>query len=328
MILPYSVRLACLCFASFFAVQLTVMSLTWCGAEYADRIARRYRPRTAARILFMMRIGPAAAAVFVVLFFCVPSYLWLEPAATNERVSLLFCAAGVIGAWLCANSLFRAARATMQTRLYAHKLLGTARELFVPEVQAPALILEDETSTLAMTGVLWPKLLISRRVLEALSNEQLEVALSHERAHCKSRDNFKRFLFLLAPEFAPFATSFRKIERAWRRVSEWAADDAAAQDDPMRSVALAGALVRVARISAVPKLSPICTMLVPGRADLVERVERLLNPRKRNESESSRFPLTRLMLGVGTLLGFASALELLRPGTLLAVHNALERLIH
>ena len=96
MILPYSVRLACLCFASFFAVQLTVMSLTWCGAKYADRIARRYRPRTAARILFMMRIGPAAAAVFVVLFFCVPSYLWLEPAATNERVSLLFCAAGVI----------------------------------------------------------------------------------------------------------------------------------------------------------------------------------------------------------------------------------------
>ena len=328
MILPYSVRLACLCFASLFAVQLAVGSVAWYAAKYADVIARKYRPRTAARILFLMRLAPASAAVLVVLLLCLPSYLWLEPAATNERVGLIFCAAGVIGAWLCARSLFRAVRATIQTMFYARRCLGTARELFVPEVQAAALILEDETSTLAMAGLLRPRLLISRRVLEALSNEQLEMALSHERAHCKSRDNFKRFLFLLAPELAPFATSFRKIERAWRRVSEWAADDAAAQDDPMRSVALAGALVRVARINAAPKLSPICTMLVPGRADLVERVERLLNPRKRNEREPSRFLLTRLVLGAGTLFGLASALELLRPGTLLAVHNALERLIH
>ena len=328
MILPYFVRLACLCFASFFAVQLAVGSVAWYTTKYADLIARKYRPRTAARILFVLRVGPAVSAALVVLLLCLPSYLWLEPAATNERVGVIFCAAGVIGAWLCARSLFRAVRAAMETMLYARKRLGTARELFVPEVQASALILEDETSTLAMAGLLRPRLLISRRVLEALSIEQLEVALSHERAHCKSRDNFKRFLFLLAPEFAPFAKSFRKIERAWRRVSEWAADDAAAQGDPMRSVALAGALVRVARISAVPKLSPICTMLVPGRADLVERVERLLNPRKRNERELSRFPLTRLVLGAGTLLGFASAVELLRPGTLLAIHNALERLIH
>jgi beta-lactamase regulating signal transducer with metallopeptidase domain len=328
MILPYFVRLACLCFATFLAVQLAVGPVAWCAARYADVIARKYRPRTAARILFLMRLGPTAAAALAVLLLCVPSYLWLEPAATNERVGLLFCSAGVIGACLCAHSLFRATRAMMQTMLYAHKCVGTARELFVPEVQAPALILEDETSTLAMTGLLWPRLLISRRVLEVLSNEQLEVALSHERAHCKSRDNFKRFLFLLAPELAPFAMSFRKIERAWRRVSEWAADDAAAQGDPMRSVALAGALVRVARISAVPKLSPICTMLVPGRADLVERVERLLNPRKQSGNALGRFPTKRLALGAGALCSVACTLALLRPVALLAVHNALERLIH
>ncbi|HET9400224.1 MAG TPA: M56 family metallopeptidase [Candidatus Acidoferrales bacterium] len=191
---------------------------------------------------------------------------------------------------------------------------------------ATATVVSGQNVTLAMAGLFRPQILVSRKVLADLSAEQLDAALNHERAHRRSMDNFKRLILMLCPEFAPFRRAFGRLEAEWRRVSEWAADDAASAGDPDKAVALAEALVRVARISASEQLSPLCSTLVPGRADLAERVERLLNPQA--AIVSGPLPWKRIALPASVVFTLALILIISRPTTLQFVHDLLERMTH
>lgn len=325
MTLPYLVRLACLCFASFFAAQLFIGAPVWAASQYSEKIARNFRPAVAARLLFILRLAPLCGGLFVVLALCLPSYLWLEPAATNERVGITFCVAAALGAWLCTRSVIRAAGAAVNSIRFARKCQRAGTELKMAGVSSPATIVDGHNPALAMAGLFRARILISRRLFAELSPEQLEVAVNHELAHRNSRDNFKRLLLMLSPEFAPFKSAFQEIERGWRRVSEWAADDAASGEDPEKAVALAEALLRVVRIGASAQLSPLCSTLLPGRADLAERVERLLNPR---QLKPMRVPWKRVIAPTCAVCIAGLTLILSRPMTLHVVHEFMERLIH
>ena len=326
MMLPYLLRLACLCFASFFAAQILIGTLLFGLAHWSATISKSFRAGVAARILLFARIAPLCAGVFVVLALCVPSYVWLEPIATNERVGLLFCAAGALGAWLSVQALSRACSAATRSIRFA-RACSTAGEVMTLSVPAAtATVVSEQNVTLAMAGLFRPQLLVSRKVLDDLSTEQLDVALRHELAHRRSMDNFKQLLVMLSPEFAPFQRAFRRLEAEWRRVSEWAADDAASAGDPSKAVALAEALLRVARIAATEQLSPLCSTFVPGRADLAERVERLLNPQP--PILSGPLPWKRIAAPFSVVFTLALILIVSRPATLHFVHELLERMTH
>src|SRR5262249_15113073 len=102
-----------------------------------------------------------------------------------------------------------------------------------------AIFVDSDAPLLVLTGIFRARLVISGGVLQALSNEQLEVALRHEHAHCVSRDNLKRLLLLLIPDTFPFAPGFSLLEQAWAKLSEWAADDEAVRGDLQRALSLA-----------------------------------------------------------------------------------------
>ena len=93
MILLYLPRLACLCLATFFLVHLALGVAAWFLAPAAMRMARRLGAGAAARLLLTLRLFPATASGLVVAGVCVPSYLWLEPRAAAEEVSLAAIAA-------------------------------------------------------------------------------------------------------------------------------------------------------------------------------------------------------------------------------------------
>jgi Zn-dependent protease with chaperone function len=170
-----------------------------------------------------------------------------------------------------------------------------------------------------MSGILRPRLIVSPEVRRALTPEQLEAALDHERAHWVSRDNLKRLLMLLSPGLLPFYSGFTRLERAWGRFTEWAADDAAVAGSAARSVSLAAALVSVARLqtSSPP---PLATSLLGDSPDLAARVHRLLHRAPRRETK----PGSTTALGITSV---ALALVLLNPSTLYLAHRLLERLM-
>ncbi len=301
MTLSYAWRLLCLSGAVFFLIHFAVGAAVALGAPAAICLAERFPPRRAAGFLLGLRLLPAVLAAAVVAAVCVPSYLWLEPNAGVEHVGAACLAAAALGsaAWLFAGA--RAWRAALRS----HRLL------------------RDRQPCLALAGILRPRLIVSPTVRAVLTPEQFETALAHERAHWVSRDNLKRLLLLLAPGLLPFCPGFGRIERAWGRFTEWAADDSAAAGSTRRSLSLAAALVRVARLQTRPVALPLATSLLGEGPDLAARVARLLHPAPRRiAAERSRMPL-----GLAAALALAFGAILFHPATLSAAHQLLERLM-
>jgi BlaR1 peptidase M56 len=326
MILPYLLRLLCLCFASFFVLNVAAGLLVCLWSRSAIRSAESRTPIRAARLLLGLRLLPFALAILFVVGLCVPSYLWLEPTASSERVGLLGGVLGLLGAatWLIplagtAESLFASLRHNRLCRL-------AGQEARLPGEPSPVVLVENEAPLLAMSGLFRPRLLISRSVLQNLSTEELNAALSHEHAHRTSRDNLKRLLLQLAPDIFPFLHPLRTLERTWSQFAEWAADDQATAGDSNRAVSLAAALVQVARMGRGPRLPFLSTSLLACDGDLSARVDRLLETRlviPAPTAEARPAVRTASVLLVGGLLALLAT-----PATLSVVHELLELLLH
>lgn len=325
MILPYLLRLLCLSFASFFLLNAVASQLVQLFSKLAVRRAERKTARVAARLLLALRLLPFAIATLFVIALCVPSYLWLEPSATTEQVGVLCVIFGMLGAATWLLSVARAARVLV--RSYRHNRQLACEGLEAPlQGRASAIVVNRAAPILAMSGLFRPRLLISRSILQALSSDELAVALSHEQAHRLSRDNAKRLLLLLAPDVVPFVRPFRQVEAEWSKLAEWAADDHAVQGDSLRAAVLASALVRVARIGAAPMLPELSTSLLACERDLSARVTRLLMTAPVTHRRARRPPLSRLRSSC--LFAVSIAFLLLAPMLLSSVHELLERFLH
>jgi Zn-dependent protease with chaperone function len=297
--MSYAFRLVCVSLAAFAIVHLATAIAVNAVALRAIRLAERMNARAAARFLLMLRLAPVAASLAIVGVLCVPSYLRFEPHSADEEVGRACLMLAALAAAMCLESGARALRAVRATRRW----------------------LRDRTppNTVALAGLIRPRVMVAESVTGALSAGELEAAIRHERAHAASRDNLKRLAMLAAPRTIPFFPSrFAGIEAAWKKFSEWAADDCAASGDPGRSLALASALIRVARLGAA-QAPPLVTSLVDG--DLTARVDRLLAPVA--EGRPDRWT-------PAILLSAAMALAVLisSPAALPWVHHLLERLIH
>jgi beta-lactamase regulating signal transducer with metallopeptidase domain len=322
----YALRLFCICSATFFFVNALLSFAVKFVSKAAIRVAEKMRPRSASHFLLGVRLLPFALGLSAVLGLCIPSYLWLEPQATAERVGWVFLTFALFGALVCALSIGRAVRAVAVSNRYNRAWLKEGHEDRLTTEDSNAVIVENNVPLLAVAGVYRPRLMISEGVLRSLSAEQLAVALRHEKAHCGSRDNLKRLLLLLVPDAIPFVSSLSSLDREWSKFSEWAADDEAVQGDARRALSLAEALLRVARMGAGPQLSFLHTSLVAADQDLSARVDRLLS------LEPARFeslPWKRFVTGASFLLLSASVAALmLLPATLSSVHRLLELFLH
>ena len=319
MILPYYLRLLCLCLATFFVVHV----MLWLGVRAVSgavvRVAENMRPRSASRFLFALRLAPAVASLFVVVGFCVPSYVWLEPNLAVERVGWVCLLAAVLGAAGWTASLWRGLAALGRTRQFVRRS---------ETASAPAsdlLVVESPTAVMALAGVFRPRLVVSQRVLQALSSEQQEAAFRHEAAHRTSRDNLKKLAVLLTPDALPWLGGLGRLERAWARFTEWAADDEAVDGDQQRALSLASALVLVAKLGVSPVPAYLLVTLLDDDSDLKLRVDRLL--REPACAEKPLAPQVAIGRNLTVVAGSVAVTLLLWPESLGGVHRLLERLV-
>ena len=326
MIVPYLLRLFCLCLAAFFVVHSVVGLAVGAAGSAAVRAAGHMRPRAAGRFLLTLRLLPAALALFVVIGLCVPSYLWLEPETNTEELGSGCLAAAFLAAGLWTMSAVRVARAAVQSARHGRGFRRLRRSTSRSNSRLPIWILDTPAPLLALVGVLRSRIVVSRPVMHALSAGQLAAALRHEEAHQASHDNLKRLLLLLAPGLLPGVRGFHAIERGWARFTEWAADDDAVAGNPHLSVSLASALVRIARMGGVPLPSPLATSFLADSSEISVRGNRLLNPlpappvRRNSAAMAIRAALAALTVGC--------TVSMLHPATLESAHRIIEQLIH
>jgi Zn-dependent protease with chaperone function len=266
------------------AVSLTFFVLLYCLLSALVAVAWRSlkwlhaTEPSLAGLLFSLRVLPLAASVIITFVFVVPSFQLLEPRSINEGMGVMPLALGVCALLLIACGCFRVIAAQSRTSRVVAPWLAGGHPLNVDGgAQTVTFRSRCEAPPLVLVGVRKPRVLVSESTVALLSHDELHIALKHELAHMRSRDNLKKLVFRLCP-FPGMA----RLERAWSLAAELAADDAAVSnlDD---AVDLAAALVKLSRLVPV-EAAPVCTVgFVTG--SISARVTRLL---AWNEAEAGK----------------------------------------
>ena len=244
------------------------VSLSW---RLTAKLWRSFTPSSAADFLFGLRFLPLLGALAITAVYVVPSYLVLEPLHIDEPLGpMLLVLSGVAFAWLISATLRAAAAQRRTSRVLSKWVQGVrAADHGAP---FPVLMLPHQSPILTVAGICAPRVLVSEAAATILTREELDLALRHELAHIRHRDNLKKLLL----RFAGFPAMAR-LESAWLEMSELAADDAAVSDSS-EALDLASALIKLSRFAPVQPHHTVTSALFPGTtASLTRRLTRLFN---------------------------------------------------
>ena len=214
-------------------------------------LLRKFSARTAAEILFVMRIGPPVIAIVSIGAFMIPSYLIYEPHATEEVVSWKLGLLATLSAIGVGLAISRGLRSWLATRSLLRNWLSTSTQIELDGIAIPTYVFQHSFPIIAVVGAFRPRLFIADHVFESLSEEELAAAIAHEYGHLAAHDNFKRAVMRVSRAALLLIPCGRLLDRAWSEASESAADEYAAQQSSFVALNLASALVRIARM--IPK---------------------------------------------------------------------------
>src|ERR1044072_3432101 len=211
-------------------------------------VQRKCSARTAAEILFVMRIGPPVIAIISIGAFMIPSYLIYEPHTTAEVVSWklgLLAALSAIGVGL---AIARGLRSWLATRSLVKNWLASSTTVELDGIDIPTYVFEHSFPIVAVVGAFRPRLFIADHVFESLTEEELAATIAHEYGHLAAHDNFKRAVMRVSRAALLLLPCGRSLDRAWSEASESAAAEHAAERSSLVALNLASALVRIAKM--------------------------------------------------------------------------------
>jgi beta-lactamase regulating signal transducer with metallopeptidase domain len=265
-------------------------------------------PRAAADLLFSLRVFPLAAGLVTSLGLALPSFLLLEPRATDESVggapivlAIVFVGFAVWGLWSVARAQRRTSRAIEQWLRDSTRLdRGDGIPVFQSHRSSP---------TLTVAGVRAPKVIVSDEAASALTPSELGTALRHEMAHVRRYDNLKKLIFRLA--VFPGTSG---LEAAWSQETELAADDAAVSDID-DALDLASALIKISRIGCPTAKTEFTTALLHSSTALTLRINRLFTWNERGQNREPGRPYRAGVVVFGVfVLGLIAAYNSLLGG--------------
>ena len=223
--------------------------------------------RATADLLFAIRIFPLGLALATTLGVALPSFLLLEPHATDEAVGTAPLALAAVFLALAVWGVWGAVRAQRRTSRAMQQWLDGSTRMDSPNA-VPVFRSRQHSPTLTVAGVCAPKVIVSDDAAAVLTPAELNTALRHEIAHVRRYDNLKRLIFRVAA-FPGTAA----LEAAWADQTELAADDAAVSsiDDALD---LASALIKVSRLGII-STAELSRALLHSSTALGLRIRRL-----------------------------------------------------
>ncbi|HEV7502228.1 MAG TPA: M48 family metalloprotease [Vicinamibacteria bacterium] len=232
-------------------------------------------PQTRSSALLTLRFLPVLAAGAVAGGLVMPAYLLLEPANAGERLSPTLVALCLLTFALVLGGLGRGLRAHGATSALVGRWRRSRERVLLPDSSVPAYRVRDAFPAFAVVGIFRPRIYVSAQVLDALTPSELAAGCAHEVAHLVGGDNLKRLLMRSCPDALALLATSRELEREWARAAEAAADDRAARGGEGVALALAGGLVKVARL-APARVDALPMSALHDGSDVDERVRRLV----------------------------------------------------
>lgn len=306
--MTFEARLIVIVLAAFTAATLLATAFVPAAVRHAARVERRRR----ADALFAARLLPVAAGLMTALFALSASFLFER--RDPEPIGLVLPALAACALGLMTAGLAGLTRTVVATRGALARWMRSAEPVELPELTVPAFAIDAPFPLVAVVGALRPRLVIARTVLRACPDDELRAILVHEQHHVERRDNLKRALMSALPDLFSVLPAGRTLRGAWQDAGEDAADDAVERLGTDGRVALAQALVRVARLAAPCTVSDALPASALYRGGGLERrVRRLLAPQ--TPPADHAVPWMRLA-GLTLVLSATLALE--------SVHHVIE----
>jgi hypothetical protein len=284
-----------------------LVALTWrAGFE---------RMRSTSNDLLAMRLLPAAGAGLLTLTVVLPAFLIYEPAHELEEVGPFLVAFVLLALVTCGAGIVRGWRVGVAVRTLLRSC-GPPDRCSTGDGQRVDLI-DIPEPLVAVVGGWRPRIVAAKHVLGACSPEEFREVLAHEAAHVSTRDNLKLLLLLVSPDALAWLPYGATLVARWRAAAELEADERATGSDPRKRVALASALIKVARLSTGTQ-SALPALSMPVALDDVEgRVRQLLSPSPRTASTNT----------IKTLVACASLVPLMAVPLYGLVHLFIEALV-
>ena len=259
------------------AVSLAVFGLLYSAVSLMvscawRHLARACRGRSAtftSGLLFTLRILPFVASVAITLLITLPSFLLLEPEASNEPLGV---APFVLAFGCCVLLVLGTKRAIQAQRRTSRALAAWLKNAtsLRSNSEVPVYRTAEESPALMVAGVCAPKVIVSGAAVATLTDDELRSALRHEVAHVRRHDNLKKLLFRFC-----YWPGMSDLEGAWSESAELAADDAAVSTE-QDALDLASALIKVSRLVAQPAAELGTGLVQPATPSVSARVQRLL----------------------------------------------------
>ena len=307
---------------SIFVMLYGVLSLIVCAVwrKVFSSVDQSSARRCADR-LFFLRMAPFVVAAGITLALAVPSFLLLEPRAANEPMSAVPVSLGVCGLAVVLAGMWKAVAALRRT---SRTMARWSREVLVTgpsSVESQSLTvrrISGAAPPLTAAGILRPSVWVSQAAEFVLNERELEVALRHEVAHVRRRDNLRKLVLCLVA-----FPGMTELESAWREATEMAADDAAVSS-ASEALDLAAAVIKLSRLAQMPS-AELTTALVHSPAEsLNARVERLITWTERRPQAASRYSMAYALCGAAAVV---ATLAVTYSGLLMRVHTATEWLV-
>jgi hypothetical protein len=245
---------------AFFAVLYTFLSVVLIVAWSAFVFLKRHR-LPSSRVLFGLRVAPFAVSAAIALFLTFPSFLLLETRTMDEDFGtfvLCLCGLVIIGAGLYrVVGAHRGTRRAMSQWLVANRSETTSASSNVLPIM--------------LAGIRAPKVMVSDRARDLLTDGELRVAIKHEMQHLNSGDNLKKAILNLI-----FFPGMANLDCAWQKAAELDADRGAIADRN-EALDLASALVKLSRSLPLPPAPVLATGLIGVAESVAVRVQRLLD---------------------------------------------------
>ncbi|MGA7540255.1 MAG: M56 family metallopeptidase [Steroidobacteraceae bacterium] len=223
-----------------------------------------------------IRLLPAMGSATFVLTVVLPAFLLYEPRHAHDEPGPLLMLSALFALLVLGDGVRRGFSAWRATRALVR---GSQPLLEHPAVDGTDVaVINVKEPLVAVIGGWRQRIVAARCVAAACDREEFRQVLAHEAAHMNARDNLKLLMLLTMPDALAWLPTGSALTERWRAATELEADERASGADPRQRLALASALIKVARLSLAsgrPRRTGRASAPLSG---LEHRVRRLLAP--------------------------------------------------